>query len=98
VEGELSVNLVLRAITIRALAVVQAHVHGVERALAALVASGVDAVLRCIALVRSRVERVPVSLHEVKLRAQVAPWLPHLVGVAVMECISPVVHDWHANG
>jgi len=41
---------------------------------------------------------VPVCLHEVELWAQVAPRLVHLVGVAVVECISPVVHDWHANG
>jgi len=40
---------------------------------------------------------VPVSLHEVKLWAQMASRLVHLVGVAVVEGISPVVHDGHAN-
>ena len=41
---------------------------------------------------------MPVGLHEVKLRAQMASRLIHLVGVAVVEGISPVVHDGHANG
>ena len=52
-EWELGVDLVLAAVTIGTLAVVQAHVDGVEGALAASVASGVDSVLRCVALVRS---------------------------------------------
>jgi len=53
VEWELGVNFVLAAITIGTLAVVQAHVDGVERALAAPIASGVDTILRCIALMSS---------------------------------------------
>lgn len=52
VEWELGVDPVLAAIAISGLAV-EAHVGGVERALAASVASGVDAILRGIAFVGS---------------------------------------------
>lgn len=41
---------------------------------------------------------MPVCLHEVEFWAQMASGFVHLVGITVVERISPVVHDGHANG
>ena len=69
----------------------------VELTAARHVASVVDAILWSVASVSFGNESVLICLHEVKLWAKAFASISHLVSVAIVECVSPVVVVWHHN-
>lgn len=94
-ERQLRVDLVVAASAVGTSKAMEVQVLGVELAAARQVTIVVDAVLWSITLVGLGDECVLVSLHKVKLRADVSTSVFVLVGVAVVEWVSPVGISWH---
>lgn len=94
-ERQLRVDLVVAASAVGTSKAMEVQVLGVEFAAAGQVTLVVDAVLRSITLVGFGDDCVLVSLHKVELWADMSTSVSILVGVAVVEWVSPVGISWH---